>query len=154
MGKRRIGDIANDLVLPVVEKHSFELVDVEYIKEGANWYLRVYIDKTGGITIDDCQIVSAELSDILDKDDPIKQSYIMEVSSPGLDRPLKKDSDFEKFKEEVVEVKVFQPIDGKKVFQGELIGLIDNEIVIKQENEQVMRFERDKVALVRKVVIF
>ena len=92
------------------------LVDVEFLKEGANWYLRVYIDKPGGIAIDDCQAVSEQLSDKLDEVDPIKQSYILEVSSPGLERPLKKDSDFERFKGEQVEVKLFQPIERKKDF--------------------------------------
>jgi ribosome maturation factor RimP len=98
MVKKKIEDIAAEIALPIVEKYKFELVDVEYLKEGSNWYLRVFIDKEGGITIDDCQLVSEEISDELDKADPIKQSYFLEVSSPGIDRPLKKEKDFEKFK--------------------------------------------------------
>lgn len=153
MAKRKIEDLITELAAPIVEKNTLELVDVEFIKEGTNWYLRVYIDKPGGVTIEDCQIVSEALSDKLDKVDPIEQSYFLEVSSPGLDRPLKKDKDFEKFKGEQVEVKVFQPVDGKKVFEGELLGLKDNLVSIRQGSE-VVEFDRDKVAAVRRVVKF
>lgn len=153
MVKKKIEDIVAEFAGPIVNNHSFELVDVEFIKEGTNWYLRIYIDKSGGITIDDCKIVSEEISDILDKKDPIDQSYFLEVSSPGLDRPLKKDSDFEKFKGELVEVKVYKPIDGRKVFEGELIGLIDNKIVIKIDDEDA-EFKKDQVAVVRRVIKF
>ncbi|HEX9061972.1 MAG TPA: ribosome maturation factor RimP [Clostridia bacterium] len=132
----------------------FFLVDVEFIKEGANWYLRIYIDKPNGITIDDCQIVSEELGEKLDKVDPIEQSYFLEVSSPGLERPLKKERDFEKYKGETVEVKLFEAIDGKKIFEGELLGLIDNNISIKPLKGEALSFERDKVALVRRVIKF
>ena len=82
------------LLLPIIEKNNFELVDVEYVKEAGNWYLRAYIDKPGGITVDDCEIVNRELGDLLDRDDFIDDSYILEVSSPGLGRPLKKERDF------------------------------------------------------------
>lgn len=154
MVKKRIEEIVAEFAGPIVTSHSFELVDVEFIKEGTNWYLRIYIDKPGGIMIDDCQLVSEEISDILDKKDPIAQSYFLEVSSPGLDRPLKKDSDFERFKGELVEVKVFKPIDGRKIFEGELLGLIDNKINIKIDDKSNMEFERDAVALVRRVIKF
>ena len=83
-----------DLVMPIIEANSFELVDVEYVKEGSNWYLRVYIDKEGGVNVDDCELVSRALSDLLDRDDFIDDAYILEVSSPGLTRPLKKEKDF------------------------------------------------------------
>ena len=138
----------------MVKKHLFELVDVEYVKEGPNWYLRIYIDKPGGITIDDCKIVSEEVSDLLDKEDPIPQRYFLEVSSPGLERPLKKDSDFEKFKGELVEVRLFKAINGKKIYIGELIGLIDNKIVITLDSEETIEFEKEKVSLVRRSIIF
>lgn len=154
MAMKKITDIVSEFALKIVEKHSFELVDVEYVKEGYSWYLRVYIDKPGGITIDNCQIVSQELNKILDQEDPIKQSYILEVSSPGLDRPLKKDKDFEKYKGKIVEIKLFQSIDGVKIFEGELEGLINNNIVIKQGESKFLEFEREKVALVRRVVKF
>lgn len=154
MVKRKIEDVVSEIVAPITERHSYELVDVEYIKEGSNWYLRVYIDKPGGINIDDCQIVSEELSDELDKIDPIDQSYFLEVSSPGLGRPLKRDKDFEKYKGELVEVKLYQPVDGKKVLEGELLGLIENKVSIKQGNGQVFDIEREKVSLVRRVIKF
>ncbi|ACL74835.1 ribosome maturation factor RimP [Ruminiclostridium cellulolyticum] len=151
--KKNIQQTVTELVSPVVESLNYELVDIEYVKEGANWYLRVYIDKPGGISIDDCQAVSEQVSDLLDKDDPIDQSYFLEVSSPGLDRPLKTEKDFAKYKGELVEVKVFQPIDGKKIFEGELVGLKDNIIVINQDGHNV-QFERDEVAIVKRVIKF
>lgn len=153
MAKKKIEEIVAEFAGPIVASHSFELVDVEFLKEGASWYLRIYIDKPGGITIDDCQVVSEDISDILDKKDPIEQSYFLEVSSPGLDRPLKKDADFERFKGELVEVKVFKPIDGRKVFEGELLGLLDNKIIIKIDGND-LEFERDQVAMVRRVIKF
>jgi ribosome maturation factor RimP len=151
--KKNIQQTVTELVAPVVEALNYELVDVEYVKEGASWYLRIYIDKPGGIGIDDCQAVSEQVSDLLDKNDPIDQSYYLEVSSPGLDRPLKTERDFLKYKGELVEVKVFQPIDGKKIFEGELVGLADNFIVINQDAHEV-RFEKDKVAIVKRVIKF
>jgi ribosome maturation factor RimP len=154
MIKKKIEEIVTEIVLPIAQKHSYELVDVEFIKEGANWYLRVYIDKPGGIHIDDCQIVSHELSEKIDKIDPIEQSYFLEVSSPGLERPLKKDRDFEKYSGELVEMKLFQPVDGRKVFEGELQGLKDNIISIKQDNGELIGFEKDKVSKVRRVIKF
>lgn len=160
MAKRKVEDVVTKLALPIVEKNSFELVDVEFVKEGANWYLRVYIDKEGGITLDDCQIVSEELSVELDKADPIDQRYFLEVSSPGIERPLKKDRDFERYKGHPVKVKTFNAIDGKKDFEGELVGLIDNKIVIKTDaghkdgDGKIMEFDRDKVAMVRKTFKF
>ncbi len=85
-----------ELLQPLVDAHGFELVDVEYVKEGGNWYLRAYIDKPGGIAVDDCEVISRALSDKLDEEDYIEDSYILEVSSPGLGRPLKKDKDFQR----------------------------------------------------------
>jgi ribosome maturation factor RimP len=155
MSKLKIEDTVTELTLPIVERHSFELVDVEFVKEGASWYLRVYIDKPGGITLDDCQLVSEELSDSLDAADPIKQSYYLEVSSPGLERPLKKEKDFEKYRGELVEVKLFQPVEGKKSYEGELLGLIDDRIMIKVNNgTEEIGFGRDQVSVVRRVVKF
>ena len=154
MTQKRIEDIVTEIVLPIAETFPFELVDTEFLKEGANWYLRVYIDKPGGIAIEDCQAVSEILSDRLDETDPIKQSYILEVSSPGLERPLKKASDFERFKGEQVEVKLFQPINGKKVFEGELLGLIGSKINIKQSVGVILQFESIDTAVVRRVIKF
>lgn len=151
--KKNIQLVVTELAAPIVEGLNYELVDVEFIKEGANWYLRVYIDKPGGISIDDCQAVSEKLSDVLDEEDPIEQFYYLEVSSPGLERPLKTEKDFIKYKGELVEVKVYQPIDGKKIFEGELIGLIDGFIEINQDGNHI-KFEKDKVALVKRAIKF
>jgi len=139
--------------MPIVEGLNYELVDVEFIKEGTNWYLRVYIDKPGGIGIDDCQAVSEKISEVLDEKDPIEQCYYLEVSSPGLERPLKTERDFIKYKGELVEVKLFKPIDGKKIFEGELIGLIEDKIVINQDGNNI-DFEKEKVAIVKRAIKF
>jgi ribosome maturation factor RimP len=153
MAKKKVEEIAAEMVQPIVDALAFELVDVEFLKEGANWYLRVFIDKPGGIAIDDCQAVSEQLSDKLDETDPIKQSYILEVSSPG-ERPLKKDRDFERFKGEIVEVKLFQPLNGKKIFEGELLGHTGDTFEIKTDEGAVMGFDRKDTAIVRRIVRF
>jgi ribosome maturation factor RimP len=153
MAKKKLEDVAAELALPIVEALSFELVDVEFIKEGANWYLRVYIDKPGGIAIEDCQAVSEQLSDKLDEADPIKQSYMLEVSSPG-ERPLKKDRDYERFKGERVEIKLYQPLNGKKVFEGELLGLAGDRVDIKTDEGVLIGFDRKDTALVRRLIRF
>jgi len=151
MARRKIEDIVTELTQPIVDSMSFELVDVEFVKEGAHWFLRVYIDKPGGITIDDCQAVSERLSDELDKNDPIKQSYILEVSSPG-ERPLKKERDFERYKGQIVEVKLYQPINGRKLFEGELLGLEENSVLIRNEKGETLSFDRNDTAYVRRLI--
>lgn len=154
MARNRVERIAEKLAIPIIEKENFELVDVEYKKEGSNWYLRIYIDKPGGITLDDCQKVSEQLSDELDKEDPIKENYFLEVSSPGLDRPLKKESDFIRFKGEVVEVRLYEALDGNKIIEGELIGLENNMIKLNVANVGVLELPKEKVALTRLAIIF
>jgi len=151
--KRDVQQVITELATPIVEGLNYELVDVEFIKEGTNWYLRVYIDKPTGISIDDCQAVSEKMSEILDEKDPIEQFYYLEVSSPGLERPLKAERDFIKYKGELVEVKLFKPMDGKKIFEGELIGLIDDKIVINQGGNNI-DFEKSKVAIVKRAIKF
>ncbi|NLJ87182.1 MAG: ribosome maturation factor RimP [Epulopiscium sp.] len=137
-----------------MEEHNFELVDVEYVKEGTNWYLRVFIDKKGGITIDDCELVSKSLEKTLDKEDPIKNSYILEVSSPGLDRPLKKDSDFERYKGRIVDIKLYKAFNKKKEYSGELIGLKDNIVYIIDEDGNELSFNRNDIAIIRLAILF
>jgi ribosome maturation factor RimP len=151
--KGKIEQLVEQMMLPVMEELQCELVDIEYKKEGSHWYLRIYIDKSGGITIDDCQAVSEHISDLLDESDPIPHSYFLEVSSPGLDRILKKDSDFEKYKGSKVDVSLYKPRDGKKKFTGELIGLEDNQLLIRDKNE-VLSFPRTEIAVVRLAVEF
>ncbi|GGI94528.1 ribosome maturation factor RimP [Alicyclobacillus cellulosilyticus] len=120
MPKERIQDIVEQLARPIVDAAGLELVDVEFKKEGATWYLRVFIDKPGGVDIDDCSQVSERLSERLDEVDPIPMSYVLEVSSPGAERPLKKPSDFAWAVGRYVRVSLYEPIDGQKVFEGTL----------------------------------
>ncbi len=138
-----------ELLLPIIREHGFELVDVEYVKEGGSWYLRAYIDKPGGITVDDCETVSRVLGDLLDEKDFIEESYILEVSSPGLGRPLRKDKDFERSIGEEVEVKTFKAISHQKEFTGILKEYDKDSITIEMENQETMRFARADIALVR-----
>ena len=142
------------LLSKTAEEMNFEIADVEFVKEGQNYYLRVYLDKEGGITIDDCEVFSKAAEKILDKEDPIEQSYIFEVSSPGIDRPLKKDSDFEKYSGEIIDIKLYKPFNGSKEYQGTLKGLINNNIVITDDNWQEVAFDKKSVASVRLAVIF
>ena len=137
------------LVTPIVLKNSFELVDVEYVKEAGNWYLRIYIDKEGGISIDDCEIVSRELGDLLDKDDFIEDSYILEVSSPGLGRPLKKEKDFLRSIGKEVDIKTYKAINKVKDFTGILKEYDGNTCSIELEDETTMTFELKEIALIR-----
>ncbi len=137
------------LVMPIIEANNFELVDVEYVKEGSNWYLRLYIDKEGGITVDDCELVSRAFNDILDREDYIEDAYIFEVSSPGLGRPLKKDKDFKRSLMEEVEVKLYKAVNKQKEFVGLLTGYDKDTITIELEDGSEMVFDRASIALVR-----
>lgn len=136
------------LVLPIIEENKYELVDVEYVKEGGNWYLRVYVDKPGGITVDDCEIVSRALGDLLDRDDFIDEAYILEVSSPGLGRPLKKEKDFTRSIGKMVEVKLYRTVNKRKNFEGELKEFDDETVTIIEDGEDVV-FKREEIALIR-----
>jgi ribosome maturation factor RimP len=122
---------------------------VEYVKEGGSWYLRAYIDKPGGITVDDCEVVSRALGDLLDEQDFIEDAYILEVSSPGLGRPLKKDKDFERSIGEEIEIKTFRAINHQKDFTGILKSYDKEKIVIEVDEEETMEFARADIALVR-----
>lgn len=153
MSKKSISQRVEELALPVVEDTGYELVDVEYVKEGQNWYLRLYIDKEGGITIEDCEKISEKMNHLLDEADIISSSYFFEVSSPGLERPLKKDKEFEKYKGEIVEVKLYNPINKKSSFEGQLVGLIDGKIVINCES-QTMEFLKQDVSVVKRIFKF
>ena len=139
---------AEALVSPIVEKYGFELVDVEYVKEGGSFYLRAYIDKPGGITVDDCETVSREFSDKLDEADFIDEAYIMEVSSPGLGRPLKKEKDFKRSIGKEVEIRTYRPIDREKEFYGVLKAYDENSVTIDCEEEE-RTFQKAEIALIR-----
>lgn len=134
---------------PIVSSFGFELVDVEYVKEAGTWYLRLYIDKEGGITIDDCEAVSRLFSDKLDEEDFIDDAYIMEVSSPGLGRPLKKEKDFKRSMGKEVEIRTYRPIDRQKEFFGILSAYDETHVTITLDNQETRVFQRDEIALIR-----
>lgn len=138
-----------EILTPIVEEYGFELVDVEYVKEGGTWYLRAYIDKPGGISIDDCEVVSRRLSDILDEKDYIDDSYIMEVSSPGLGRPLKKEKDFKRSLGEEVEIRTYRMIDKQKEFTGILKSYDNDTVTITLCDETTKTFAKGDIALIR-----
>ena len=138
-----------ELLMPIVEAHQFELFDVEYVKEGGNRYLRAYIDKPGGIAIDDCEVVSRALSDLLDKEDYIAESYILEVSSPGLGRPLKKEKDFARSMGKDVEIRLYRPRNHEREFEGALTAYDDTSVTIRTEDDEEITFERAEIALIR-----
>ena len=137
------------LLAPIMEANGFEMVDVEYVKEAGTWYLRAYIDKPGGITVDDCEIVNRALGDLLDRDDFIEESYILEVSSPGLGRPLKKERDFVRSHGEEVEIRTYRMVERQKEFRGVLKTWDKETVTIETEEGQEQVFDRDNIALIR-----
>ena len=138
-----------ELLLPIIEEYKFELVDVEYVKEGANWYLRAYIDKEGGITVDDCEAVSRRMSDLLDEQDFIEESYIFEVSSPGLGRPLKKEKDYKRSVGKEVEIRTYRAIEKEKEVYGILTSYDETTVTIEMEEHKEMVFAKTDIALIR-----
>ncbi|SFU75659.1 ribosome maturation factor RimP [Alicyclobacillus macrosporangiidus] len=155
MPKERVTDIVERLAQPIAAEVGVELVDVEYKKEGANWYLRVFIDKEGGVDIDDCTRVSERLSERLDEVDPIPSSYFLEVSSPGAERPLKKPSDFERAIGQFVHVSLYEPWQGQKVFEGELTEYDGESLTLSYAVKGVRKTARipmEKIAAARLAV--
>ena len=143
-----------ELLKPLTDKRNLWIYDVEYVKEGAEWCLRGYIDKEGGVTIDDCEAVSREMSDILDREDFIPDAYSLEISSPGLGRKLKKDRHFESSIGEMVELKLYKPMNGQKDFEGILKAFDKETITITTQREADMVFKRNELSLVRLQVVF
>ena len=145
---------AEVLILPIITKNNYELVDVEFVREGSNWFLRAYVDKEGGFSVNDCEKVSREFSDLLDKEDFIEESYILEISSPGLGRPLKKDKDFERSLGEEVEVKLYKALEGQKEFSGILEAYDTDTVTLGFEGSTKTTFERKNIALIRLAIDF
>ena len=137
------------LITPLIKENNFELVDVEYVKEGSTSYLRIYIDKEDGITVEDCTLLSRAFNLILDTNDYIDDTYIFEVSSPGLMRPLKKDKDFQRNLGKQVEIKLFKSLDKQKEFEGELKSFDKDNIIVIMEDEKEITFKRIDIALIR-----
>ena len=149
----KVTDLVAGFAKPIVEAHGCELWDVEYVREAGQWYLRLYLDKEGGIDILDCEAVSRRVSDLLDEVDPIEASYMFEVSSAGAERVLKRPGDFERFMGSPVLVKTYKNRDGRKEFAGELAGYEDGAVLLTVGKE-TMRFEKAEIALVRLRVVF
>lgn len=137
------------ILLPIAEECGVEIYDVEYVKEGSDFYLRAYIEKEGGVTIEDCEKVSRAVSDIMDEEDFIEDAYILEVSSPGLGRTLKKDKHLSRSLGEEVEIKTYKPLDKRKEFSGILKGFDAESITIEPEGEEEIIFKRSDIALIR-----
>ena len=143
-----------ELITPILDRRNFELVDVEYVKEAGTWYLRAYIDKEGGIAVDDCEVISRKLGEWLDKEDFIDESYILEVSSPGLGRPLKKEKDFIRSMGKDVDVRLYRQIDKQKEFTGALSAYDENTVTLTMEDGSQMVFEKPDIALIRLALDF
>ena len=144
-----------ELIQPTVTEMGYELVDVEFVKEGPNWYLKIFIDKEGGVTIDDCEAVSKTLEKIFDEKDHIEQAYFLEISSPGIDRPLKKKEDFIKYNGEMVDVKLYKPYEGSKEYTGKLVGYDENDGTVTIEvDDKNIAFTKKEIAGIRLAVIF
>ncbi|HLR61844.1 MAG TPA: ribosome maturation factor RimP [Lentibacillus sp.] len=143
------------LVEPILEERGLDLVDVEYVKEGKNWFLRVYIDKEGGVDIDECGIVSEQLGEKLDERDPINGAYFLEVSSPGVERPLKSKADFEKNVGSNVYIKLYEPINGEKEYEGILTEFTDETAIVVyrvKTREKQAEIPYEKIAKARLAV--
>ena len=138
-----------ELITPILDRMNFELVDVEYVKEGGTWYLRAYIDKEGGITVNDCEAGAREMNEILDREDFVEDSYVFEVSSPGLGRPLKKEKDYIRSMGKEVEIRTYRAINREKEFYGILSAYDENTVTIKTEDGTEMTFEKSDIALIR-----
>jgi ribosome maturation factor RimP len=155
MTKREEYEVTTEgLVMPILSEHNFDLYDVEFVKEAGSWYLRIYIDKEGGITVEDCEVVSRAMNEILDAKDFIPEAYIFEVSSPGLGRQLKKDKHLEKSIGEEVEIKLFKAINKQKDFGGILAGFDKDKLILEQEDGTQLEFARTDIAMVRLALDF
>lgn len=153
MAKRDYESRTEELLTSIAEAAGVSVYDVEYVKEGSDWYLRCYIDKPDGVTIQDCETVSRALSDRLDEEDYIADAYILEVSSPGLGRTLKKDKHLAKSIGQEVEVKTYKPIEKQKEFSGSLRAFDQDTVTIETQTGE-MQFDRSDVALIRLALDF
>lgn len=149
MGKKESYEAKTEqLIQPIIDANNFELFDVEYVKEGSDYYLRVYIDKEGGITVDDCQLVSRAFNEILDREDYIADQYIFEVSSPGLLRPLKKEKDYVRSIGRLIDIKLYKAVDGQKEYTG-VLKEYDTDTVTLTIDEEGKKFDRANLAMIR-----
>ncbi|NHC39517.1 ribosome maturation factor RimP [Bacillus sp. MM2020_1] len=153
----KVTEVVEEIATPIFQELGLELVEIEYLKEGKSWFLRVYIDKDNGVDIEDCGLVSEKLSEKLDELDPIPHNYFLEVSSPGAERPLKKDKDFQKAIGKNVFIKTYEPIDGEKSFEGELLEFNGQHLKIEvkiKTRKKTIEIPYEKVANARLAVSF
>ena len=154
MGRQHVQAIVTQITEEILASYpELELVDVEYVKEGPTWVLRVFIDKEAGVNLDDCEKVSRRLSSRLDDIDPVPGNYSLEVSSPGLERPLTKDAHFQRFAGQLVSIRAYAPYQGKKQWKGQLLGLEDDAIAVETDTG-VIKIPRDQVAKVNLAIEF
>ena len=151
---KNVESLAQELLCPILDEAGFEFVDLEYVKEGRDFYLRAYIDKEGGININDCEAVSRAFEEKLDEKDFIKDAYILEVSSPGLTRPLKKERDYIRNMGKPVEIRLYSPKNGIREFIGTLRAYDDETVMIETEDEGDMTFKRSEISLIRQYFEF
>ncbi|AJY76605.1 ribosome maturation factor RimP [Paenibacillus beijingensis] len=153
MSASKIKTAVEEMITPFLREHGFELVDIEYVKEGSNWFLRVFVDKEGGIDIDECGRISEYLSERLDENDPVTDAYFLEVSSPGAERPLKKPEDLRKAVGKQVNITTYEPIDGLKEFEG-VLTKFDGEQVSVTIGRKTHVIPYAKVAGARLAIVF
>ena len=142
------------LIMPILDRMNFELVDVEYVKEGGTWYLRAYIDKEGGITVNDCEDVAREMNVLLDEEDFIRDAYVFEVSAPGLGRPLKKEKDYIRNMGKEIEIRTYKAINRCKEFYGLLKAYDKDTVTIEIEDGETIIFNKSEIALIRQAIDF
>lgn len=152
-------ETVTELVTPILDERHFELVDAEFVKEGKSWYLRIYIDKPGGINIEECALVSDLLGEKLDDcdPDPIPQAYFLEVSSPGAERPLKKERDYERALNSYIHVSLYQPLEGNKVYEGTMVDLKPDELTLEymdKTRQKTIVIPRRQIAQARLAIKF
>jgi len=152
-------ETVTELVTPILDERHFELVDAEFVKEGKSWYLRIYIDKPGGINIEECALVSDLLGEKLDNcdPDPIPQAYFLEVSSPGAERPLKKERDYERALNSYIHVSLYQPLEGNKVYEGTMVDLKPDELTLEymdKTRQKTIVIPRKQIAQARLAIKF
>lgn len=153
MAKKSVTELVEELVSNFIANQNMELVDVEFVKEGQHRYLRIFIDKEDGkISLDDCKMISDYVNEKIDKLDPIKENYFLEISSPGIERPLKKPADYAKNEGKIVQAKLFAPFEGRKIIDGILIGLEDNIVKIDIGEGEIVAVPKDKISLIKPIV--
>jgi ribosome maturation factor RimP len=145
MGKGSVAESIEELVTPIINENRLELVDVEYKKEGKNWFLRIFIDKEGGVTVDDCTQVSRQIEDLIEVEEVVPSSYVLEVSSPGLDRPLKKEKDFLRFQGKRAHVTTYTPIQQQKNFKGTIVDF-QKDVLFLSIDGQPVEIPRNQIA--------